>query len=101
MCVELYILGNLFKLRKKDHLCGYQDAVFGGREKLGMFDTVTECAVSCRNHATCNHFSYAKFASLNSRICHWEKTIKPGCPIGFVYQPDYDFYVLLGNSYTL
>ena len=90
---------NLFKLRKEGHVCGPPI----GREDLGIFDTVTECALSCRNHSTCNHFSYAKFTGLNegeSRRCQWVKTSRPNCPIGFVADANYDFYALSGSIYN-
>ena len=101
MFVKFHISGNLFILRKEVHVCGALSlAETSDRKKLGHYDTVTECALACKAHSDCKHFSYGRFKAGNqgkSRHCNWEKTINPACPAGFVQTDDYDFYALLGN----
>ena len=99
MYVVFHISGNLFKLRKEGHVCG--TGGFGSGD-LGVFKTVTECALACKNHTntTCKHFSYRRWIGFNvdhSGRCILERTIPPNCPTGFVKANDFDFYALSGT----
>ena len=102
MYVTFHISGNLFTLRKEGHVCGDISLSHDSPERkvLGHFDTVTECALACKAHATCKHFSYGRWKGLGiarSRRCNWEKTTQANCPVGFVETDDYDLYALSGN----
>ena len=102
MCVKFHISGNLFTLKKEGHVCGALSNRHdtSERKNLGSFNSVTECALACKSHSDCKHFSYGRFTGIGvgtSRLCNWEKTLKPYCPAGFVRTNDYDFYALSGN----
>ena len=112
MYVKFHISGNLFTLRKENHVCGpclWQPCSAGetpDRKFLGIKGSVTECALACKHFVppignnTCKHFSYRRWVGLglnNSGRCNWEKTIPANCPVGFIETDAYDFYVLHGN----
>ena len=97
MYLTFHISGNLFTLRKKGHVC--ENPNF--EQDLGIFGTVTECALACKDHATCKYFSYRRWEGIGqlpaSGKCYWERTIAADCPGGFVENDKYDFYALSGN----
>ena len=107
MYVKFHISGNLFTLRKDRHVCGpFFSAESTDRKVIGIFHTVTECALACKDfvepttNATCKHFTYGRWVGFgvnNSGRCNWEKTIPANCPVGFIETDEYDFYVLPGN----